>query len=315
MMAFSKRSGLRTSAVACMLACTLAATSVAAADPVDVLFAEGVAAAQAGQREVAYEKLKAAWQLRQTFDIAASLATVENALGKHRDAAEHFQFALDNFPPMTEGGKREQLQAGLASAKTQVGELKINVAAGATVEVNGKMVGTAPLQSPVYVDAGQATVTCRKKDFGEGKALVEVRIGEAQEVKVEIVIATDQPRGEKALWPFAVFGGVAAAGVGVGIAGIVLNQQHLRDADEAIAALPDGACGATGELCTDISDRLKSSDQFLAMGIAGFAVAGAAGIGALIYGLVPSDAKASEQAFRIVPVFGPTAGAYLEGQF
>ena len=310
-----KLSSLRAAALACGL---LISTPVLA-DPVDVLFEEGVAAAQAGQREVAYEKLKAAWALRQTYDIAANLAVVENALGKHRDAAEHFQFALQNFPPISEPEKRALLEKGLAAARAKVGELKINVAPGAEVEVNGRSVGVSPLKAPVFVDPGQATVTCKKKDFGEGQALVQVNIGEAKDVTVEIKVTTGngEPAGEKAVWPYGVFGGVAAAGLGLGIAGIVLNQQALSNADDAIAGKAPGACGADGSGCADINDDLSQSNTFLGLGIAGFAVAGAAGLGALIYGLAPagSDGPSREQAIRIIPLVGPTTGAFLEGRF
>ena len=109
-------------------------------------------------------------------DIAASLAVVENALKNTRDAAEHFQFALDNFPPMTAADKRQQLEQGLAEARKNVGELTINVAPGAEIEVNGRAVGMSPLKGPVFVEPGQTTVTCKKKDFGEGQALVQVTL-------------------------------------------------------------------------------------------------------------------------------------------
>ncbi len=308
---------LRAAPFTLALAMGLSMARPAFADPVDVLYEEGVTAAQAGQKEIAYEKLKAAWALRQTYDIAAALAVVENALGKYRDAAEHFQFVLDNFPPVGDQTERARLQAGLDAARKNVGELKINVADGASVEVNGRLVGTAPLKGPVFVDPGQTTVSCKKKDFGEGKALVQVNIGEAKDVTVEIKITTGNgdPPGEKALWPFAVFGAVGAAGIGLGIAGIVVSQGATSDADEALGAVPDGGCGADGNQCASINDDLGKASTFLGVGIAGFAVAGAAGISALIYGLVPGEPGASEQAIRIVPVLGPTSGAFLEGRF
>ncbi len=309
---------LRAAPFTLALAMGLSMARPAYADPVDVLYEEGVTAAQAGQKEIAYEKLKAAWALRQTYDIAAALAVVENALGKYRDAAEHFQFVLDNFPPVGDQTERARLQAGLDAARKNVGELKINVADGASVEVNGRLVGTAPLKGPVFVDPGQTTVSCKKKDFGEGKALVQVNIGEAKDVTVEIKITTGtETPGEKAVWPFAVFGAVGAAGLGLGIAGVVVNQQALSDADEAIAGKPPGSCGPDGSSCSDINDELSKSNTFLGLGIAGFAVAGAAGIGALIYGLTPAspDGQSSEQAIRIIPLVGPTTGAFLEGRF
>ena len=72
-MIFQSRRGRFAAAVLCA-SLSLSVSERAFADPVDVLYNEGVAAAQAGQVDVAYEKLRAAWALKQTYDIAANLA-------------------------------------------------------------------------------------------------------------------------------------------------------------------------------------------------------------------------------------------------
>lgn len=279
---------------------SLAISQPAMADPVDVLFAEGVSAAQAGQVEVAYEKLKAAWALRQTYDIAASLAVVENALKKHRDAAEHFQFALDNFPPMTAADKRQQLEQGLAEARKNVGELKINVAPGAEVEVNGRAVGMSPLKAPVFVEPGQATVTCKKKDFGEGQALVEVKIGEAKDVTVEIKITTGGgEEAEKPIWPSIVLGIVGAAGVGAGIGLTVVGFQKNSEAEDLA-----GSCGLGPSCVTQGDELIDEANTFVGVGGAMFGVGGAALLGVLIYNLVPQDSSTEKAAFA--PIISPS---------
>jgi hypothetical protein len=271
----------------------------AKADPVDVLFGEGVAAAQAGQIEVAYEKLKAAWALRQTYDIAASLAVVEAALNKHRDAAEHFQFALDNFPPMTAADKRQQLEQGLAESRKKVGELTIDVAAGAEVEVNGRMVGVAPLKGPVFVEPGQTTVTCKKKDFGEGQALVQVNIGEAKDVKVEIRITTGGEEAEKPIWPTIVLSVVGAAGIGAGIGLTVVAFQKNSEAEDLA-----GTCGLGPDCVTQGDDLIGEANTFVGVGGAMFGLGGAALLGVLIYNLVPADSTTEKAA--IVPIISPS---------
>ena len=317
-------------AVSLAAALQLALVRPASADPVDVLYEEGVAAAQAGQREIAYEKLKAAWALRQTYDIAAALAVVENALGKHRDAAEHFQFVLDNFPPVGDQGERAKLQAGLDSARKKVGELTITVAAGSVVEVNGRVVGTAPLKSPVFVDPGQATVNCKKKDFGEGKALVEVRIGEAQEVKVEITLTTGGGSTGSPLpvWPGLLVGGVGLVGVGVGVGLFVEASSAADQADELTSALPSpGACLTTpaADSCATIQDKFEAHDALGTGAVAAFAVGGALLVtGVVLFavsmsgdGAAASDEAPSEPTVTaMAPWFTSDAGGFvLGGQF
>jgi len=316
--------------MALVFALGLSLEQAAIADPVDVFFREGVAAAEAGQLELAYEKLKAAWTLRQTFDIAASLATVENALGKYRDAAEHFHFALENFPPIGLEAQRTKLQAGLDSARKQVGELTISVAAGSVVEVNGKVVGTAPLKSPVFVEPGQATVNCKKKDFGEGKALVEVRIGEAQEVKVEITLTTGGGGSGSSLpvWPGLVVGGLGLAGVGVGIGLAIESSSAADQARELRDALPSpGACltSPPTESCATIQDKFETHDALGTGSIAAFAVGGALVVtGVVLFavsmsggsGAASDEAPADATVTAFAPWFTSDAGGFaLGGRF
>jgi len=294
-------------AIAMGLTLALAVELPAAADPVDVLYEEGVAAAQAGQRELAYEKLRAAWALRQTYDIAANLAIVENALSKHRDAAEHFQFALENFPPVGDQSERTKLQAGLAAARKKVGELTITVAAGSVVEVNGKVVGTAPLKSPVFVEPGQATVNCKKKDFGEGKALVEVRVGEAQEVRVEITIGDSGGGDEgKPIWPAIVLGVVGAAGIGSGIGLIVAART-------GISGYEDTTCPGDGNTCPqDVQDAASQHNTFIGVGSVLAGVGAAAAIGMGIYVAVGGGEETAPGASaQIVPIAGPDTNGLL----
>jgi len=296
---YNPPSAMRAWVLAGALAASCAIAPTAVAEPADVLYKEGAAAAEAGQLDVAFEKLKAAWALRQTYEIAANLAAVENALGKHRDAAEHFQFALENFPSIGEQGARAQLQSGLDAARKKVGELKISVAAGATVEVNGRVVGIAPLKSPVFVEPGQATISCKKPDFGEGKALVEVRVGEAQDVRVEIRVTTgDPPAGEKPIWPAIVLGIVGAGGIGAGIGLTVVGVQKNGEAEDLAAGCP----GLPSECVTAGDELIDDGNTFLAIGGVGFGIGAAALIGVLVYQLVPAS---SQEAVSFTPLISP----------
>ncbi|NUP08168.1 MAG: hypothetical protein HOW73_19135 [Polyangiaceae bacterium] len=119
---------------------------------------------------------------------------------------------------------------------------------------------------------------------------------------------------KRPLWGYTLIGGVVWAGAGVGIAGIVLQQQHLSEADAITAALP-GACGSSGPGCNAVNDRLDDADSFLAMGVTGFSIAGAASVGALLYALLPGRDDKNEHAIRIVPALGSTSGAVVEGHF
>src|ERR1041384_3825181 len=88
-------------------ACLLLATSLASnalaqgdtpdSDRANQLFKKGKVAFNAGKYNDALRIYSEAWSLKQSPDIAANLAQTESELGKHRDAAEHFSYALDHF--------------------------------------------------------------------------------------------------------------------------------------------------------------------------------------------------------------------------
>jgi len=181
-----------------------------------VLCKEGVAAAEAGQTDLAHEKLKAAWSLRQTYDIAASLGFVENALGRHRDAAEHIDYALKNFAPVGDAGARTELLAVLDRARKKIGQLKITSLRSANIEVNGAVIGTAPLVATVFVDAEKQIVTAKMADVGKGKVLVDVRIGESREVRVDLVVdpSSEEVKGAPAAALARLVGGRPRPGGG-----------------------------------------------------------------------------------------------------
>src|SRR6185436_6743274 len=90
----------RGSAGACLLlAALVSAPARAQSNPADgerasQLFKKGKAAYDSRKFEDALRIYMEAWSLKQSPDIAANLAATETELGKHRDAAEHFAFAL-----------------------------------------------------------------------------------------------------------------------------------------------------------------------------------------------------------------------------
>jgi len=67
-----------------------------------------------------------------------------------------------NFAPVGDAGARTELLAGLDRARKKIGELKITSLRGATIEVNGAVIGTAPLVAAVFVDAENQFVTAKR---------------------------------------------------------------------------------------------------------------------------------------------------------
>src|SRR5688572_14876877 len=68
---------------------------------------------------------RAAFELRQSFEIAGNLGDVEMIQGKPRDAAEHLAFALREFPPSGKPPQKEALQKRLREATNMIGTVHI----------------------------------------------------------------------------------------------------------------------------------------------------------------------------------------------
>lgn len=315
-------------ATAILVGAALAPVSLASAQTPDSaakveeakrLFTEGETAFAASDFAGAERSFEASMHVLPSYDTATNLAVVEMRLGKWREAAEHLDVALRTFPPSESKDKRDAIQNLLVDAKSHVAILRIKVnVPGATVSVNGAPAGKAPLDRDVYADPGDIVIKASAPGHieqvqtikGEARFALDISFELAPAVPIEV---------DKPLWPVGILGGVAAAGLAVGIAGFVLERQRISEADELAAGLDEGACGTSGELCGELEDHLAAAKGFAAMGGVGFAIFGAAGVGALVYALVPAEDEmpegATPAALSVVPLIGTTNGVVVTGAF
>ncbi len=126
-------------ACACLLIVTgMAGRAYAVGDGVDSdransLFKKGKVAFNAGKYNDALRIYSEAWSLKQSPDIAANLAQTESELGRHRDAAEHFSFALAHLLPSSTDEQKQALAEGLAQEKKEIGSLHVTLEPGDSV--------------------------------------------------------------------------------------------------------------------------------------------------------------------------------------
>ncbi len=156
-------------------------------------YEDGVAAADAKEWEKAFLAFAEAWKLKQHWQIAVNLGQAELRLGKYPDAAEHLAYYLREATELhPDDVKRAREWFDQATAK--IGTLRLNVAPkGAQVFVDGKLVGTAPIEHDTYVEAGWHAVEARS---GEQKALrqVEAPAGQSVDVALGVGGAVPTPR-------------------------------------------------------------------------------------------------------------------------
>jgi len=264
----------------------------------------------------------AAWALKKHWQIAGSLADCEVRLGLDRDAAEHFAYYFRHVPKgQTPPANAKKLYA---EAKSRIGAITLQVSEpGADVKVDGVLVGTSPIEDPVFVAPGKHTVEVRlgaksarmTLDANAGvtasaslemKSEAPLPVPTASATTTAMVVSTAAPRSKV---PAFVMGGVAVVGAAVGI-GLFVAWGEKRGAAQRTAdsiLLEEHSC-VTGAAnfdarCPDVESmtRASTSLKFAGTGTligAGLLTAGAAAY--FFWSAAPSSPSA-KSAVRITP--------------
>lgn len=272
------------------------------------------------EAEAAYQS---AWNLRQSFDLAGNLGSVEMQLGQYRDAAEHLSYAYDEFPT---GGKpevREALAKRIEEARQQIGVLTIKTnVIGARLYVDGKLVGQSPLEKGVFVDVGQRVIEARIDGHDDVLRTIDITKGSKQDLELQLVPKGAGPvtgGNSKRTAIIAIGAGLAAVGIGTGIALWGVGSGKLNEADALRTDLKPGDCPGTASdviaKCSTLKSTLTSHDTLVNAGTGVF-VTGLVIGGATVVYLVTSKKKSSSVGLEAAPVVAPTfAGVSITGRF
>jgi hypothetical protein len=274
----------------------------------DALYKQG----QYARARVAYI---AAWALKKHWQIAGSLGDTELKLEMYRDAAEHLAYFLRASPSQPPSAEAQKLYA---EARSKIGMLVVTVdKAGAEVEVDGKVVGKAPLEDPVFVEPGHHVVEARA---GAALASAQVDIAVGAERPVQLLLAGAQGRTGPSV-PVVVTGAVlGAGGIATGIALFVVAGQKASSADSQLGQIKragttcssppqPGACTSLHSANVSASTLHNASIPLLAIG-SGLAAA------TVLYAVWPRPKAESARGLNLLPVVGATgAGVWLTGAF
>ncbi|HYQ45391.1 MAG TPA: PEGA domain-containing protein [Polyangiaceae bacterium] len=337
-------------ACACLLIATAFAGQLYAqgdspdSDRANQLFKKGKVAFNAGKYNDALRIYTEAWSLKQSPDIAANLAQTESELGQHRDAAEHFSFALDHLLPSSTDEQKQALAEGLAQERKEIGALHVTLEpADAELTIDGARVAVPP-SGDVFVEPGEHAVSVNREGYETNQQTVRISRGASQVLWIKLTQAggsgsavdgqppasTDgtQPpvheHSHRSIVPAIVGGGLVLAGAAVGTVFLVSANSSQKDADQLKSSLPDGnACGAGTpyvEQCAALHDKNSDIDRARTLEIVGYSVAGAAAVGTAVYLLWPRS-HSHEQArlpLHLSPTLAVAPGATnfaLSGRF
>jgi hypothetical protein len=291
---------------------------------------------------------RSAWALNPTFDVAYNLGNAEYRLGKYRDAAEHFAFALHVWPLLSStAGLRGIAEKRLAESRAFVGALTVKVNhEQAEVFVDGKAVGKAPLPREVFVTPGAHVVEAKLKGYLGAKEAVQIEKGAAKtiELKLAAIVPVEAPSSERVdaaktkgggasgtesaasdggLRKKLIIAGIAssAAAVGAGVVFAIVSSVKASDAEDQAAALaqeieqPPCLMTPPAAECEAIKGKIAASDTLGNVAIWSFVVGGALGAGTAIYALATPRTK-SATSVRVVPIASANAaGLTLIGRW
>lgn len=118
--------------------------------------------------------------------ILGNLAEIEMKTGRYVEAAGHLKQLIADLPP--EPRKRvEAAEAQLAECLQHVATLHVTVnATGATVRLNGEVIGSSPLDRAVFVAPGTVSISVDHPDYLQMTRSLEATAGQVQDVALEM---------------------------------------------------------------------------------------------------------------------------------
>jgi tetratricopeptide (TPR) repeat protein len=307
---------------------------------VRTLFREGNAHMLAGEYEAARRSLLQAWALRQSSDIAGALGQVELAMKRYRDAAEHLQWCLAHFPPVESEKTLEATRLLFDVAMRAVAQLRISVNhEGASILVDGKVVGTSPMSAPVFVDPGPHQVEAQYRgindvrtiatdagnDYGIDFSLTpgdsatrkpisnsQATRGVAQPEAAAAARTNSAPSGRSVV-PVIVGGAVFAVAIGTGIALLDSSSSSYDDARAVQNQVGPAGCvnnAKNQSLCAELKSSTETGDSREKWAIAAFATAGAALVAVPVFWFWPREKPVDNSARAEWRIRGSVAPHY-----
>lgn len=127
------------------------------------------------------------WSDQQTYDVAASLAQVEFREKNYALAARYMSYALAQIPPNEPPAKVREFERGLAEIQRHICTVMISTdERGAAIRVDGTLIGTSPLASPVYVTPGTHELEASLNAERQGAQRLECSAASTLSVELEL---------------------------------------------------------------------------------------------------------------------------------
>jgi hypothetical protein len=278
------------------------------------LAAEAKAALAAGKTQDALRGFRDAWAVARTAAIAANLATIEASFGLHRDAVEHFEFALQHLPQNATNAQKRAVAAAFEAEVAQVTTVRIrSVPAVISISIDGVPVAGDMPADKVYLEPGRHEVRAEAPGYQAATRTIDeiagstvpiefnldaINVAAAPATPPELIPAAVQieplpPESSerRSRVPLFIGGGLVLASAAVGTVLLVQSNHSFDDAAARHDALPPGNSCGNGtpfvEQCQALKDAYDTAYRERNFAIGAFVVGGIAAIGTATYWLWP----------------------------
>ena len=134
------------------------------------------------------------WETMHTYDVASALGQAEFFLKDYAAGTQHMAFAAANVPLKEKPATVLHIQSALAEMKKSVGTARISTNKdSAEILADGKVIGTSPLSTEIYLNPGTRILEARTSNGGTAKETLEVVAGKSYEVALIVEKPADAP--------------------------------------------------------------------------------------------------------------------------
>jgi hypothetical protein len=276
----------------------------------------------------------AAYAIHPSYEVACAIGRTELLRWANALAGALWLTRCVNLAPVPERAQKDgakelaeqQTEISLRDlARARVGALRILTDAGATIEVDGKSVGTAPLDDEAFVMPGAHRVVV---SLGQRSRSVELRLaaGEGRTVDLALPALSTMPEWEggagRASNEAFLYAGLAVGGVGLGLSvGFGAAAFRLRGEEaEAAKALKIKygyfACKTPKrQECVELRDTSGRADAHTAVSLISLSAAVAGGA-MVAYTIFQPHRKVNTPTVQAAFVAAPGGGSlFMTGSF
>lgn len=146
------------------------------------LFEEGMRALEAEDWDAANRSFAASYELRPNANVLYNLANCQRLLFDYPASIASFRRYLETEGDRAPAERRTEIDGWLAEMLTKVGTITVAAPEGATIAVDGRVAGIAPLDEPLLVTADEHVLTAELEGHAPAVRRIRPERGELLQV-------------------------------------------------------------------------------------------------------------------------------------